>query len=117
MVITLHFMQKLKLLNESPNWAKGGSIGVLIAVIFMVFQFFFVPSFFYGNCGGISCLSSFAKFVMTFFTDTMFPLFSSPLAEPMLRSEGIYTISALLYYFVLGAFVGLMVDKIKNARK
>ena len=94
-----------------PNWAKGGSIGCLIAVLFIVFQIVLVPAMFYGACGVLPCMMTFAKVIETVFTYSLMPLWSSPLANWMFDSQVAYVIFALAYYFVIGAFIGLMIEK------
>ncbi len=98
-----------------PYWAKGGSIGSLIAFLFIVFQFVMVPSIFYQTCGTSSCMMPFAKFIEDIFTNSLMPLWSSPLATPMLNNEAVYVIAALLYYLVIGAFIGLMIEKSRKS--
>ena len=94
-----------------PYWAKGGSIAGGIGFIFIVFQFVFVPSLFYTTCGVFPCVEPFAKLIENIFTYTMTPLWSSPLAQPMFNNQFIYVVVALLYYSVIGAFIGLMIEK------
>ena len=101
--------------SKWPHWAKGGSVGAAISFIFIVFQFVFVPSLFYGICGNVSCMTPFAKFIEDVFTYSMTPLWSSPLADPMLNNQIIYVLGALVYYFVIGAFIGLMIEKRRKA--
>ncbi len=94
-----------------PYWAKGGSIAGSIAFLFIVFQFVLVPVMFYRVCGMVSCMMPFAKFMENVFTKSLTPLWSSPLADPMLNYQTVYVLAALAYYFVIGAFIGLMIEK------
>ena len=98
-----------------PYWAKGGSIGLGVAFLFVIFQFVIVPELFYSTCDGIACILPFAKSIETVFTDSLQPLWSSPLADPMLNYEFVYVVAALAYYFVIGAFIGLMVEKLRKS--
>ncbi|MEI6396637.1 MAG: hypothetical protein WCO48_00995 [Candidatus Taylorbacteria bacterium] len=98
-----------------PHWAKGGSIGAGIAFLFIIFQLIFVPSFFFKICGEVSCVAPFARFIEDIFTNSLMPLWSSPLANSMLNYQFVYVVSVLAYYFVIGAFVGLMVEKLRKA--
>lgn len=98
-----------------PYWAKGGTIAGVIAFLFILFQFVLVPSLFYGTCGGVPCMMSFARFIENIFTYSMTPLWSSPLAQPMFDNQFVYVIVALAYYFVIGAFVGLMIEKSRKS--
>jgi uncharacterized membrane-anchored protein YitT (DUF2179 family) len=96
-------------------WAKGGSIAFLIALLFVIFQFVLVPAYFYDTCGAYACMSPVAKSIENVFTLSMTPLWSSPLAVPMFTYEIVYAIVSLVYYFVIGAFIGLMVEKLRKS--
>ncbi len=100
--------------NTWPYWAKGGSVAVAIAFVFIVFQLVLVPGLFYTTCGTVACVMPFARFIENVFTNSMMPLWSSPLANPMLNYQAIYVLAALAYYFFIGAFVGLMIEKRKK---
>ncbi len=98
-------------------WAKGGSISASIAFLFVVFQLVLVPSLFYQTCNGVACIAPFARVVENIFNNSLMPLWSSPLSDPMLNYPTVYIISTLAYYFVIGAFLGLMFEKRKVAQK
>ncbi|GEM_PF-1841624 len=95
-------------------WAKGGSISIAVALGFIVFQLVLVPHVFYKTCGTVACMMPVARFIENIFTNSLMPLWSSPLANLMLNYQFIYVLAALAYYFFIGAFIGLMIEKRKK---
>ncbi len=65
------------------------------------------------TCDGVACTMPFVKNISLFFNYSIYPLWSTPIADLMFNNDGVYAVSSLAYYFLIGAFIGLMIEKKK----
>ena len=106
----------MKFYGRTPYWARGAFVGVFFYAIFFLFQIILIPKYFYYPCGNAFCMNIFAEIVQNIYHITLFPLSHSSIAILTLNSQMAFNILALVYYFFVGSFFGLLYGKIRHGK-
>jgi len=93
-----------------PSWLKGGLIGIVVAILFLIIPYITNCSTSFGGVGG-SCDNN----IKLFFAVVNFILIIPALS--LTQNMVLITILTLILLFLIGAFIGWIISKIKSKSK
>ena len=98
-------------------WLKGGLIGILVSIILSLIALILPPCCIGGCIGGSPCPNIFLTIIGNFYMISIFIGFAFWAILEFHSTILFYAIlflSSLLFYFLLGVLIGLIVQKIKS---